>query len=267
MTLPLFDTHAHLNSEDFATTVDDVVQRARVAGVLGINVIGVDGATSRRACELADSHPGYLFASVGIQPNYVATVKDDDWNTVLDLVSHRRVCAVGETGLDCYWNDAPLELQREYFDRHIQLALDHELPIVIHMRESGKEIVEQLQRYSRLPPGIMHSFTGDWELAHQCLDLGLYISFAGMVTFKKSDDLRSVANRVPLDRLLIETDSPYLSPEPFRGKRPNEPERVQHTLRCLAKARALDPTELARITTANAARVLRLSAPEAPLAG
>ncbi len=258
MPLAMFDTHAHLNSDAFEADVASVIQRAQSAGVVGINVIGVDVETSRRACELAGQYKGYLFATVGIQPNYVAKVTEEGWAEIEDLAGYPGVRAIGETGLDCYWDDAPLAVQREYFDRHIELAIATSLPMVIHMRESATEIVDQLRSHSRLPSGVMHSYTGDTAIAKQCLDLGLYISFAGMVTFKKSDELREVARQVPLDRLLIETDSPYLSPEPFRGKRPNEPARVEHTLRCLADVRKMKPDELAEITTANAKRLLQL---------
>ena len=130
--------------------------------------------------------------------------------------------------------------------------------MVIHMRESGAEIVEQLESRDSIPSGVMHSFTGDIELAEQCLELGLYISFAGMVTFKNNPELREVAKRIPLDRILIETDSPYLSPEPLRGRRPNEPERVIHILNCLAETRNVEPEELADATTENAKRLFQL---------
>lgn len=258
MTLRLFDTHAHLNSDDFREAVPDVVERARTAGVEGINIIGIDVMTSRRACDLAAEYPGYLYAVVGIQPNSVAEAAPDDWTVIEELAGCAGVRAIGETGIDCYWEDTPLDAQREFFDRHIRLALATSLPMVIHMRESGREIVEQLRAYTRLPAGVMHSFTGDWELATECLSLGLDISFAGMVTFKKSEELREVARRVPSDRLLVETDSPYLSPEPFRGKRPNEPSRVQHTLRCLAQVRQVPPEQLAESTTENAKRLFQL---------
>jgi TatD DNase family protein len=161
----------------------------------------------------------------------------------------------GETGLDCYWDDTPIEVQQDYFDRHLELCRQTNLPMVIHMRESCDLIIEQLRKQSSVPRGIMHSFTGDRDQAQMCLDLGLMISFAGMVTFKKSDDLRSVAAMVPEDRILIETDSPYLSPEPLRGRRPNEPARVEHTLRCLAEVRGVSAERLAAATTENAKRL------------
>ncbi|QDT03473.1 putative deoxyribonuclease YcfH [Rubripirellula lacrimiformis] len=258
MTLTLFDTHAHLNSDTFADSVDEVVDRSRAAGVTGVMVIGIDAATSRRACDLAAQYPGYLYAVVGIQPNSVAEAAEDDFAVIEELAGYPGVRGIGETGLDCYWDDTPIADQQVYFDRHLQLCRDTQLPMVIHMRESGDLIREQLARQTTVPPGIMHSFTGSMELAQQFLAMDLHISFAGMVTFKKSDDLRDVARQVPEDRLLVETDSPYLSPEPLRGKRPNEPARVEHTLRCLAEVRGVTPEYLAALTTENAKRLFQL---------
>ena len=131
-----------------------MVERAKDAGLVGINVIGVDRVTSERACDLANAYPGFLIATVGIQPNYVAQASEDDWNRIVELAQLPEVRAIGETGIDCYWDDAPLETQKTYFDRHIDLAIQTGLPMVIHMRESGPEIVAQLQKHSSLPPGI-----------------------------------------------------------------------------------------------------------------
>lgn len=256
--LSLFDTHAHLNIDVFDGKIDQVVERAKSAGLQGVMVIGIDVATSRRACDLAADYPGFLYAVVGIQPNSAAAAAEGDFQTIQELAGYPGVRAIGETGLDCYWDDTPIDLQHDYFDRHLQLCRDTSLPMVIHMRDSGELIVQQLQRQSSVPPGVMHSFTGDLELSRQCLDLGLHISFAGMVTFKKSDQLREVARQVPEDRLLVETDSPYLSPEPLRGRRPNEPARVEHTLRCLADVRGVSPEHLATVTTENARRLFQL---------
>ena len=258
MPLELFDTHAHLNVDTFAENVDEIVEKAKTAGLVGIAVIGIDAQTSRRACDLAAEYPGYLYAVVGIQPNSAAEAAEGDWAVIEELAGYPGVRAIGETGLDCYWDDTPMEMQQDYFDRHLQLCRDTALPMVIHMRESGDLIAQQLARQSSVPPGIMHSYTGDEVLAKQCLDMGLHISFAGMVTFKKSDELRAVAKMVPEDRLLVETDSPYLSPEPLRGKRPNEPARVERTLRCLAEVRGVSAEHLAQATTANARRLFQL---------
>ena len=159
--LSLFDTHAHLNVDAFDNRIDEVVQRARDAGLVGILVIGIDVATSRRACDLAAQYPGFLYAVVGIQPNSAAEAVEGDFQIIEELSGYAGVRAIGETGLDCYWDDTPIELQHEYFDRHLQLCRDTSLPMVIHMRDSGRLIVEQLKRQSTVPPGVMHSFTGD----------------------------------------------------------------------------------------------------------
>ena len=153
MTLELFDTHAHLNTDAFHDTIDVVVQRAEDVGVQGIVVIGIDLASSRRACELAARYPGFLFAAVGIQPNSVAEAEQGDFSAIIDLATDDHVYAIGETGLDCYWDDTPIEMQHEFFDRHLQLCRDTSLPMVIHMRDSGDLIADQLRRQSSVPPG------------------------------------------------------------------------------------------------------------------
>lgn len=257
--LALYDTHAHLTDQAYADSIDRVLADAKAVGLVAINVIGFDAATSVAACDLAARHSGFLFAAVGIQPNSAAEAAPGDWAVIEELAGHAGVVAIGETGLDRYWDDTPIALQHDYFERHIVLAAAKRLPLVIHMRNSGEEIVDQLAPHAAAGPirGVMHSFTGDWDLCRRCLDLGLMISFAGMVTFKKSDELREVAAKVPIDRILIETDCPYLSPEPLRGRRPNEPARVAHTLRCIAQARGVSPGELADATTENARRLFR----------
>jgi TatD DNase family protein len=254
--MQLIDTHAHLDMEPFAEDLPDVLQRARESGVAGICAIGCTPESSERCCQLARQYPDQLRAAVGIQPNYVHQAQPDWMEQVIALSERPEVVAIGETGLDCYWDDSPLPQQREFFQRHLELSRQTGKPLVIHMRDSGREIHDQL-RAAGLPAyrGIMHSFTGDWELAEQFLALGLHISFAGMVTFKKSDALRALAARIPADRLLVETDAPYLSPEPLRGKRPNEPARVVHTARVIAEARGVELAELAAQTTENACRL------------
>lgn len=258
--MQLFDTHAHLDDTQFDADREEILQRARDAGVVGIVAVGTTAVSSRRCCDLAADHAGYVFAAVGIQPNYVAAAQPDDWGVIEELAGYPGVRAIGETGLDRYWDDSPLPLQVDYFRRHVELAHKCGLPLIVHMRESCDEIIDTLRPFAAKRPlaGVMHSFTGTWEQAEQLLGFGLHISFAGMVTFKKSHDLREVARRVPADRLLVETDAPYLSPEPLRGKRPNEPARVEHTLRSIAQARDEDAEALATQTTANARRLLLL---------
>ncbi len=259
---PLVDTHAHLTDACFEGVLPAVLAAAKDAGLVHIGVIGFDATTSRQAVAIAERNDRFLFASVGIQPNSAAEAGPDDWPAIERLSKHPSVHALGETGIDLHWKDTPLDIQQDYFERHIELSKATGLPLVIHLRESGKEIVDQLRSHAssgRLH-GVMHSFTGDLATCKACLDLGLYISFAGMVTFKKSTDLRAIAAYVPADRLLVETDSPYLSPEPFRGKRPNEPDRVLYTLRAIADERKVKFAELAHQTTDNARHLFRLQA-------
>jgi TatD DNase family protein len=248
------DTHAHLNDERFASDLDAVLDRAGAADVSDILVIGIDVASSEKALDLAGRHP-ILHAVIGIQPNSLGEVQDGDWARIVALASQANVVGIGETGLDRYWDFAPMPLQEDYFARHLTLACELDLPVVIHCREAEADVIGALRRFAENTGqpirGVMHSFTGDVATAKACLSLGLYISFAGMVTFKKNDALRAVAAEVPLDRLLVETDSPYLSPHPVRGGR-NEPANVIHTGRCLAEVHGVAAAELARITSANA---------------
>jgi TatD DNase family protein len=257
--MELIDTHAHLDQEDFDSDRADVIARAHAAGVAAIVAIGTTAASSAAAVTLAGQFPR-VFAAVGIQPNYCAQVDPGDWQRIVELAKAPGVVAIGETGLDRYWDHAPFELQEDFFDRHIALAVELDLPFVVHMRDCGDDILASLRaardRYGPLR-GVMHSFTGDAALAEACLSLDMYISFAGMATFKKSAELRAIAALVPADRILVETDSPYLSPEPFRGKR-NEPARVVVTAKCLAAARGETLEAFAQLTTANARRLFRL---------
>jgi len=257
MTLQLVDTHAHLDEDAFTADLAEVVRRAVDAGVSRIVTIGTTAASSRRAVEIAGEFPE-VFAAVGIQPNYAAEAKPGDWDVIEQLAGEAAVVAVGETGLDRYWDFAPIDLQTDYFRRHLDLSRRVNKPFVVHCREAEADVVAELKTAAHSGPlsGIMHSFCGDAETARRCLDLGLYISFAGMATYKKNDDLRSVAAMIPAERLLVETDSPYLTPVPLRGKmKRNEPANVVHTARCLAEVRGGSLDELAAVTTANASRI------------
>jgi TatD DNase family protein len=255
----LFDTHAHLDEEAFRPDREEVVARAQSAGLEAIVTIGTTAASSVEAVEIARAHP-MVHAAVGIQPNYVSQAAPGDWETIERLATQPKVVAIGETGLDRYWDYAPFDLQTEYFARHLDLSRRLSLPFIVHCREAERDVVAQLRSAAAAGPlaGVMHSFSGDFETAQACIELGLFISFAGMLTFKKSDALRAVAAQVPLDRLLIETDSPYLAPSPFRGKR-NEPAYVRHTAECLANLRGMSLDELAELTTENARRLFRFS--------
>lgn len=251
---PLIDTHCHLDEDAFADDVEAVVDAAFENGVKAIVTIGTDTNSSRRSVELAERYPG-VFAVVGIHPNYTAAAVAGDWNVIEELSAHPRVVAVGETGLDRYWDYAPPELQREYFERHLRLSRQTGKPFVVHCRDADEEVREMLRADASQGPlnGVMHSFCQTRESAEECLSLGMHLSFTGMLTFKRNDDLRAIAASLPVDRLFVETDAPYLAPVPFRGKR-NEPAYVRYTLNSLAEAHGIQPDEMAEITTRNACR-------------
>jgi TatD DNase family protein len=256
----LVDTHAHLDQEEFDPDRSEVLARAAAAGVEAIVSIGIGAASSRRTVALAQAHP-IVFAAVGIHPNSCHEAGPGDWDEIRGLARERKVVALGETGLDRYRDYAPFPLQQEFFDRHVRLSQETGLPFVVHARDSLPDILAMLREArSRAPlKGVMHSYTGDLETARQCLELGLYISFAGMVSFKKSQALREVAAALPADRILLETDCPYLAPEPYRGKR-NEPAHVVYTAQVLARARGVSLDDLSARTSANAFRLFGLNA-------
>jgi TatD DNase family protein len=255
---PLVDTHAHLDDPDLRGDRDAILERACAAGVVRIIAVGTTAADSGSVCALARARPE-VFAAVGVHPNHAAEAQPGDWERVVDLAGQPEVVAVGETGLDRYRDHTPFPHQQAWFERHLALAHQLGVPVIIHCRNCEPELIDQLTRLHRPVRGVLHSFTGTWDHARAFLDLGLDLSFAGMLTFANPslDPLRAVAARVPLDRLLVETDSPYLSPHPHRGRR-NEPARVALTAARLAQLRGLPLVELARITTANARRLFAL---------
>jgi TatD DNase family protein len=254
----LIDTHCHLDEEAYVHDVADVVARAEDAGIEAIVTVGITADSSRRAVELAARFPR-VYAVVGIQPNYVSAAKPGDWEEIVRLAGQEKVVGIGETGLDRYWDYSPIQLQAKYFDRHLDLACERKLPFVVHCRNAEDDVLSQLRRAATRGPlsGVMHSFTGSSETARACCELGLYISFAGMLTFKRNDALRQTAATIPADRLLVETDAPYLSPHPHRDKR-NEPANVALTCACLARCRGAAPEDMAAVTTANARRLFRI---------
>ncbi len=251
--MQLFDTHCHLDDDQFDAIRDEVVERAVAAGVKTMLAVGTTTASSAKSIAIAERYQPVL-AAVGIQPNYCAEAEPNDWEKIVELADSPCVVAIGETGLDRYWDHTPFDMQQDYFDRHIRLSQATGLPFIVHLRDCESDILAMLRDARSRGPlsGIMHSYTGTAEGAAECIELGLHISFAGMVTFKKSDELRKVAATIPADRILIETDAPYLSPHPKRGQRPNEPELVLHTAICLAETRGETLEVFAKQTTANA---------------
>lgn len=253
----LFDTHVHLNVQQFAGEVEDVIERARENGVTLFNVVGFDRETITKAMDLAEKYP-YIYATVGWHPVDAIDMTETDLEWIASLSKHEKVVALGEMGLDYHWEKSPKDVQKEVFRAQIRLARKVNMPIVIHNREADQDIVDILkEEKAEEVGGIMHCFSGDKEMAKECLDLGFYISFGGPVTFKNAKLPKEVARDIPIDRLLVETDSPFLSPHPYRGKR-NEPARVTLIAEKLAELKGMSFEELAQQTTQNAKTLFRL---------
>ncbi len=256
----LIDSHAHLDYEDYAQDLDGVVARARAAGLLRVVCVGLwrKPGDFGNALELATRDPGFFSATIGVHPHEAARVPEDDWATAARLAADARVVAVGETGLDYHYDRSPREDQRAGFRRSIRMARAAAKPLVVHVREADADCAAIL-REEGVPAagGVIHCFTGDVSAARAYLDLGLFISVAGVVTFKTADAIREAVRIVPRDRLLVETDSPFLAPVPFRGKR-NEPAYVVKTAEKVAELWGATLDEVAAATTANVRRLFRI---------
>lgn len=250
----LVDSHCHIDGAEFAEDLGEVLDRAKDSGVAAMLCVGtgdVKKGEVSRAVELARSHPN-VYASVGVHP-HDAALYDEDVDAELNRLSEDdKVIAWGEIGLDYHYDHSPREVQRNVFKRQITNALRRHLPIIVHTRDAEDDTIEILRSFGKESGlrGVMHCFSGSERAANIFLDLGFYISFAGNVTFKKAQDLRDVARNVPLDRILVETDCPYMSPEPLRGRR-NEPSHVLHTARLLSGLVGVDEVEFCEATTRN----------------
>jgi TatD DNase family protein len=248
------DSHAHIDGVEFDADRDEVIERARAAGVTTILNVGTGDPHSgafERAVELGRKHEN-VYTAIGTHPHDARLYDDQAEEKIKNLIESERVIAWGEIGLDFHYDNSPRDVQITVFKRQLRAAHECDLPVVIHTREAERETIEILQTdYADAKRrGVFHCFSGSMDLARRAIELGFMISFSGIVTFKKADELRAVAKEVPLDRLLIETDCPYLSPMPYRGKR-NEPAYVVEVARCLAGIHDVDIEEMARITTDN----------------
>jgi TatD DNase family protein len=250
MSIRLADSHAHLDLEELAPDRDAVMERAREAGVVLIVNIATGLWDAARVLATARQYPG-VFAAVGTHPHGAANLQDRDLEALEPLVRDPKVVAVGEIGLDFYRRRSPEEVQIDWFRRQMEFAWAYGKPVVIHTRQAAAATQEVLKDFrSRLHGGVMHCFEGTYEDARVFLDLGLYISFSGTLTYPKSGPLRELAGKLPLNRLLVETDCPYLPPQPWRGRR-NEPAYVVATARQLAEVRGLSLEEVAEATFRN----------------
>jgi TatD DNase family protein len=248
----LIDSHAHIQGKEYAGEAADVIARARAAGVEKIIAVGGAGdmSSNTEAVALADSFPN-IYATVGMHPHDAKDVGADELRALRELTSHPKVIAVGETGLDYYYNHSPHEVQRRVFAQFIGMARETGLPIVVHERDAAQEAAELLRSEgARELHGVIHCFTGNYEAACDYLDLGFYLSFTGIITFKNGEPLRDVVRKVPLERMLVETDSPFLTPVPHRGKR-NEPAFVRLVAETVAKVKGIPLEEVAERTSQN----------------
>ncbi|MFC4600544.1 TatD family hydrolase [Cohnella hongkongensis] len=256
----LIDTHAHLDSRKFDSDREEVIQRALEAGVDTIVNIGFNRETIPTTLELAEKYP-FIYAVVGWHPTDAVDMKmEEDLAWIERLCTeHPKVVAIGEIGLDYYWDTSPKDVQQAVFREQIRLARRIGRPIVIHNRDAHEDVVKLLkeERASEVG-GIMHCFSGSWETAKQCLDMNFHISFGGPVTYKNARVPKEVLERVPLDRLLIETDAPYLTPHPHRGKR-NESAYVRLVAEAAAEIKGISWQEIAKITSENACRCFGIS--------
>jgi TatD DNase family protein len=254
----VIDTHCHLDmlgsgEEDVAATVS----RAAARGVAPIITVGIDLASSKKAIRFAEQNPS-VYATVGIHPHNVQELNDNSYGELEKLCRMPKVVAYGEIGLDYVKQYAPKDLQREHYARQVDLAKEMELPLVIHDREAHDDVLHILNAKAPFSAGgVMHCFSGDWHLAQKVLDLGFILSIPGVVTFKKAAVMQEVAKKVPLDKLIIETDAPFLAPEPLRGKK-NIPEYVLYTAQKIAELRGLSLLDIVRATTENARKIFKM---------
>ncbi|GIP50753.1 TatD family hydrolase [Paenibacillus sp. DXFW5] len=247
----LFDTHTHLDAPQFDEDREEVIARAVEQGVTRMINIGFNRETIPSTMKLAESYD-FIYAAVGWHPQDAITMQEGDLDWIAELCKHDKVVAIGEIGLDYYWDTSPKEVQHDVFRKQIGLARSLGMPISIHNRDAHEDVVRILrEEKANEVGGVMHSFSGSWEIAKMCLDLGFHLSFGGPITFKNAKQPKEVLTKTPMDRLLIETDSPYLTPHPYRGKR-NESAHVRLVAEMAAELKGVTFEEIAEITTRNA---------------
>jgi TatD DNase family protein len=253
--MPFIDTHTHLFLDEFESDLPAVVQRAVNAGVSYLIMPNVDAETSEALIRVYHQYPNLMRCATGLHPTSVA----ENWKETVDRIINQfadiKIVAIGEIGIDLYWDKTKLHLQQEAFAYQLRLANSMNLPVIIHSRDAHNEIISILDNLGeKLPQGVFHCFTGTAGQAQQILDRGLYIGIGGVVTFKKSDLGETLSKAVPLEKIVLETDAPYLTPAPFRGKR-NEPEYLTFTIQKLAEIYGKSTTEIEQITSLNATKL------------
>jgi TatD DNase family protein len=251
----LIDSHAHLEMKEFEHDRREVMERAKLAGVDIIVSVGTNLALSRKAVSLATQYEN-IYATIGIHPHDVGKIGNKTYDDLKELAHHKKVVAYGEIGLDFFRNIAPQAQQKEKFSEQLQIAGELKLPVIIHDRDAHEQSL-RIVKASGIRRGVFHCFSGDYEMAKQCLDLGFYLSVPGVVTFGKAQTLQNIVKNVPLTSLLLETDCPYLTPDPYRGKR-NEPAYIVHTAKKVAQIKGLPWEEVATVTAQNTLRLFHI---------
>ena len=256
----LTDTHTHLDFPHFDGDRERVIERAATAGVRAIVDVGTDQASSQAAVALAEAYP-QIYAAVGVHPHDAKTVTKEVLEKLGALASHPKVVAIGEIGLDFYRDLSPRDKQRQAFQQQLALASEIGKPVIIHDRDAHSEVMAILRRWiegGHQPAGVLHCFSGDLTMAQEAIELGFYISIAGPVTFKNARSLRELVRQLPVEKLLVETDCPYLTPHPHRGKKRNEPAYVKFVAQEVARVKGLSLEEVARVTSDNAQALFAL---------
>lgn len=257
----LFDSHSHLNDEKFDDDREKIVKEVYESGVTNFITAGYSVSSSKFAVKMANDYD-FIYAIVGVSPNDIPQTEDELWKEILEIQAlaqnNKKVVAIGEIGLDYYWNDDNKKIQRKAFIEQIKLANELDLPIVIHTREAVMDTIQILKENPVNNKGVFHCCPLNRELVKEAIKLGFYISFAGPITFKNSKNANEIINLVPNDRILIETDSPYLSPEPLRGKR-NTPANVKFVAQKVADVKEIDFKEIERITRENAEKIFKIN--------
>ena len=248
--MELIDTHCHLTFEQFEGKVEAVIERSAAASVTGWITVGTDARDSKNAIELTEKFDG-VYAAVGVHPHYAKDVTQEDIKTIKRLAKHGKVVAIGETGLDFHYNFSKQPVQKQLFIEQLKIARQNNLPVIVHSRDAFDETVAILDEYGdNIEKIVFHCFGGSAEQANMLLDKGYYISFTGVVTFKNAEKPKQAAKVVPLDRLMLETDCPFMSPAPMRKQKINEPALMAHTARFLAQLKQMDLEDFAKAVTA-----------------
>ncbi|MGI6536960.1 MAG: TatD family hydrolase [Caldicoprobacterales bacterium] len=252
-----FDTHAHLDDERFDSDRQALIEGLPERGISYVVNVGADMDSSRRSVELAEQYP-FIYAAVGVHPHTAEEIEDSDLDVLLEMAQHPKVVAIGEIGLDYYYDNSPRDIQRKRFIDQLELSIKAALPVVIHSRDAYKDTMDILTEYkSRLKGCVLHCYSGSWEMAETYLKMGFFISLGGPVTFKNAARPVQVAQNIDLSRLLLETDCPYLAPHPFRGQR-NDPGLISLTAEKIARLRGMETEKLAEITLKNACKFFKV---------